>query len=71
MVWCGNTPGNYEIFYRRNTDGGANWSSKRLTYNAGYSYAPSIVVDSDNYVHVIWCDNTPGKNEIYFKSGNY
>jgi hypothetical protein len=67
VVWCDNTPGNYEVYYKRSTDGGANWSSKRLTYNSGYSYAPTIVIDSNNYVHVIWGDETPGNYELYYR----
>jgi BNR repeat-like domain len=42
------------------------WQSKRLTYNAGASYAPAIALDGSN-VYVVWSDDTPGNNEIYFK----
>jgi len=67
VVWSGNTPGNYEVYYKRSTDSGANWTSKRLTYNSGYSYAPAIVVDSNNHVHVIWGDDSPGNYELYYR----
>jgi len=38
VVWYDYTPGNWEIFYKRSTDGGTTWSAaKRLTYSSGNS----------------------------------
>jgi hypothetical protein len=70
VVWWDDTPGSWiwEIYYKKSTDGGASWTTgKRLTWNAGYSIHPAIVVDFYDNLHVIWEDNTPGKNEIYYK----
>ena len=68
VVWCDNTPGNYEIYYQKSTDGGATWTtSKRLTRNSGWSYSPDIAVDSSDNPHVVWHDTTPGNYEIYYK----
>jgi hypothetical protein len=61
------TTGKYQIFYKRSTDGGVNWTTKRLTYNDGDSWKPAIAVDSDNHVHITWSDYTPGNGEIYYK----
>jgi hypothetical protein len=67
VVWYDFTPGNYEIYYTKSTDGGASWTtSKRLTWNAGWSQSPSIAVYSSDQLHVAWSDSTPGINEIYY-----
>jgi hypothetical protein len=67
VVWVDLTPGNAEIFYKRSTDNGATWGkSKRLTNNAGASWQPSLAV-SGSKIHVVWVDDTPGNNEIFFR----
>ena len=61
-------PGNYEIFYKKSTDGGITWSgSKRLTWMAGTSDSPTIAIDKDNNIHIAWQDNNSGYYEIYYK----
>lgn len=71
IVWTDNTPGNWEIFYKKSTDGGLAWTSqKRLTWTSGYSYSPALVVDYSGLVHLVWEDNLPGQSEIYYKNGN-
>ncbi|HDT11228.1 MAG TPA: hypothetical protein ENN58_00670 [bacterium] len=68
VVWQDWTPGNQEIFYKKSTDSGANWSSQtRLTWNSGNSAYPAIAVGSDNHIHVVWHDFTPGNWEIFYK----
>jgi len=67
IVWSDNTPGNYEIYYKKSTDGGSTWITKRLTWNSGNSRVPAIVVDSNSFIHVVWYDDTPGNTEIYYK----
>ena len=68
-VWDDYTPGgDDEIYYKKSTDGGTTWSvSQRLTWNSGYSSTPVISPDSNNTIHVVWDDNTPGNREIYCK----
>jgi BNR repeat-like domain len=67
-VWYDSTPYNYEIYYKRSSDGGATWGgAQRLTWNSGVSAAPAIAVDSGGAVQVVWSDNTPGNDEIYAK----
>jgi len=69
VVWSDNTPGNYEIYYKRSTDGGATWpGTKRLTWNIGGSFHPTIAVNSTNNIHVTWNDDSyDSNNEIYYK----
>jgi len=67
VVWFDNRDGNYEIYYKRSTDGGANWEADtRLTNNFGYSQYPAVAV-SGTAVHVVWQERRDGNDEIYYK----
>ncbi|MFN4133849.1 MAG: sialidase family protein, partial [Candidatus Hadarchaeales archaeon] len=62
--------GNYEIYYKRSTDGGATWGSDtRLTSDSGISRDPTIATAGQD-VYVVWADNRDGNYEIYFKQSN-
>ncbi len=64
VVWIDDSPGNYEIFYKSSTDGGSSWSpARRLTYSSGDSGSLGIATDTGNNIHVVWNDDSPGKNE--------
>jgi len=68
VVWEDYSAMNYEIYYKRSTDGGTTWSTlTRLTWNTGESQAPVICADSGSGIHVVWYDNTPGNYEIFYK----
>lgn len=68
LVWEDDTPGLSEIYYKKSGTSGTTWSAPvRLTWNAGWSQTPAICVDSSQYVHVTWEDDTPGNFEIYYK----
>ncbi|OGW52571.1 MAG: hypothetical protein A2Y81_02475 [Nitrospirae bacterium RBG_13_43_8] len=70
VVWCDDTPGNYEIYFKMSDDGGTTWTTnERLTWNTGYSQSPAIAVDGSN-IYVVWYDYTPGNYEIYFKKSD-
>lgn len=67
VVWNDFQDFNNEIYYKRSTDGGVNWSSDtRLTNDPATSWEPSIAV-SGSVVHVVWWENREGNNEIYYK----
>jgi hypothetical protein len=67
VLWYDKRDGNYEIYYKRSTDGGLNWGTDfRLTNNIGDSWYPSVAVYG-SVVHVVWFDNRDGNDEIYFK----
>ena len=68
VVWDSDSSGNYEIYYKRSSDGGLNWSAaKGLTGTSGWSEYPAITIDSNNVIHVVWQDDTPGNLEIYYR----
>jgi len=74
LVWADDTPGNYEIYFKRSTNYGVNWgSAAKITTNTGDSGKPGVACSSNGqYVYLAWQDNTPGNYEIYFRrSTNY
>ncbi len=65
VVWYDIRDGNYEIYYKRSTDGGTSWGTdSRLTNNPGISNYPSVAV-SGPVVHVVWSDSRD--TGIYYK----
>ena len=67
VVWWDYTPGNYEVYYKKSTDGGASWTTtKRITWTSENSYGPDIAVDLSDNLHVVWYDS-PVESEIYYK----
>jgi hypothetical protein len=71
VVWEDSTPGNMEIYYKTSSDGGTTWSAaQRITWTSGDSRCPVMAIDAINTIHVVWYDDTPGNNEIYYKNGN-
>lgn len=67
VVWSDNrVGGNYEIFYKRSTDGGLTWGADtRISNNVYFSTNPSI---SGSIVIVVWDDDRDGSGnkEIYY-----
>lgn len=67
VVWYEENIGNDQIYHKRSTNGGSTWTTKRLTWTPGYSGAQEIAIDSNDRIHVVWEDRTPGNYEIYYK----
>ena len=68
LVWQDSTTGNYEIYFKRSTDYGANWFATVITVTAGVSGYPKVACSaSGRYVYLVWQDSTTGNYEIYFK----
>ena len=68
-VWADNSPGHSEIYYKQSTDNGASWSAlNRLTWNSGGSYTPVITAHSVYGIHLVWADDSPGNQEIFYKN---
>jgi hypothetical protein len=67
VVWTDNTPGNYDVFFRRSTDNGANFDPViNLSNNAGVAQRVQVAVSGTN-VYVLWEDTTPGNEDIFFR----
>lgn len=64
-LMLGGTPN--EVYYIKSTDSGAAWTTKRLTFNKGYSKFPAIATDAKRSVHVVWRDDTTKAYELYYK----
>jgi hypothetical protein len=70
VVWTDNTPGNFDIFYRKSLDGGTTFPNviKNLSGNSGLSgFSPAIAL-SGNDVYVVWDDDTSGNSEILYRT---
>lgn len=68
IVWQDQRDGNWEIYYKRSTDGGINWGSDtRLTINPEASEFPTIAIFG-SLAHVIWSDNRDGNWKLFYKS---
>jgi hypothetical protein len=66
VVWQDNTPGNYDILFRRSPNNGEGFKSVNLKNTNGTSQFPQIATLS-NRVYVVWQDNTTGNYEIFLQ----
>ena len=67
VVFDDDRTGNHEIYFKRSTNNGINWSSDAiLTINSASSGSPAISV-SGIYTHIVWGDSRDGNSEIYYK----
>ena len=67
VVWTDNSPGNFDIFFIKSTDGGNTFSKPmNLSNDPGLSYLPRVATDGKNSVYVVWTDNSPGNYNILF-----
>ena len=74
LVWSDDSTGHYKIYYKQHVLGGNEnvaWTPTiGLNSPSGDSDGPDIAavigIDFTFYVHVVWQDNSPGNNEIYY-----
>ncbi|HJZ62799.1 MAG TPA: PKD domain-containing protein [Candidatus Acidoferrum sp.] len=69
VVWENDSPGNFDIFYTRSTDGGQNFSALlNLSNSPGTAKSAQIATDLGGNINVVWADNTPPSfsTDIYF-----
>jgi hypothetical protein len=70
IVWYDSRDGNRELYYKVSNDNGDTWTADtRLTNNSGESWHPSVTVNG-SIVQIVWFDDTPGNNEIFYKRSN-
>src|SRR3989344_6012630 len=68
ITWDDARDGNREIYYEKlDNNGNTTVNDRRLTFNGGSSYKPSVGIDAQGSVHVAWEDNRDGNFEIYYK----
>jgi hypothetical protein len=66
VVWKGSTQESRDIWFRRSTDGGANFSSTvNLSNTTGQSGRPDVAASRNN-VYVVWSDNTAQAGVVQF-----
>ncbi|MEW5826339.1 MAG: sialidase family protein [Candidatus Bipolaricaulota bacterium] len=67
VVWMDNRDGDYDIYEMYSADNGSTWSAGSPIINdRALSKSPSIDLDDDGTVCVIWADNHSGTMEVYF-----
>jgi hypothetical protein len=67
IIWSDERDGNREIYFKKSTDNGINWTPDiRLTSNAASSHSPSIS-SVGAFIHIVWVDERDGNSEIYYK----
>jgi hypothetical protein len=65
VIWYDDTPGNFDIFITRSTNGGANFSNPvNISNSAGVSGGAAIAL-SGATVMAAWHDDTPGNYDIF------
>ncbi len=68
VLWEDNRDGNYEIYFKRSTNSGTNWSGDlRLTSNSAASNFVSVASSGFN-VYCSWQDARDGATEIFYKN---
>jgi hypothetical protein len=67
IAFYDSSSGPYKIYYRKSTDGGATWISKKLTWTSDSSENPDIAIDSNDYIHLVWHMSISGNYELFYK----
>ena len=69
VVWEDNTPGNFDILYRKSLDGGTTFPSdiKNLSSNANASLDSAIALSGNN-VYTVWRQFTASNPDIMYRT---
>ncbi|TES93443.1 MAG: hypothetical protein E3J87_02310 [Candidatus Cloacimonadota bacterium] len=52
--------------HKNPTGDGENYDSRNVSRNSGGAGAPSMCIDNNGTVHLVWMDDTPGNWEIFY-----
>jgi hypothetical protein len=67
-VWYDTRDGNFEIYYKRSTDGGTSWGADTRLSSTPFVSELSHIAASGSIVHVAWQDDRDGSNkQIYYR----
>ncbi|MFC2155701.1 exo-alpha-sialidase [Acidobacteriota bacterium] len=67
VFWCDDTPGNYQIYFKRSTDNGAGWSQAvRVSSNPENSYSPVAAIDDSGNINVTYFAGGGLERDVYF-----
>jgi hypothetical protein len=66
-VWADYSPGNWEIYFKKNFDQTGN-AAKRMTWMSGPSSNPDITDSSLWNLHLAWQESISGNTEIFYKN---
>lgn len=68
VLWWEDTSLEDNLFYRNSTDGGTSWeATKKLTWN-DHSSRPSIAIDNNGHIHIVWNQYFANDEVSYKKS---
>lgn len=67
-AWVGDGSGSGEIFYAGKPPDGSWTPAVNISSNDGDSAEPALAVGEDGSRHVVWHDNTPRSNHIFYAS---
>ncbi len=71
IVWNSGRSGNYDLWYKTTTDGGATWSvDTQLTTDSSFHREPAITQASDGKLWVAWVSYRSGNPDIWYKTSN-
>jgi PKD domain len=67
VSWRDTNLGNPQIFFTQSTDRGATFSAtQNLSNDGGFASDVQMAADSQGNLDVVWSDDTPGVNQIFF-----
>ena len=69
VAWENDSPGNFDLFFSRSTDGGLNFSTpKNLSNSPGLSRTVQMALDGGGNINVVWAENAPpnSSTDIFF-----
>src|SRR3990167_4458344 len=65
-VWTDFRGADYkQIYYDKSTNGGETWVETAITSGVYHQTNPSIAIDSNDYIHIVWYGRHSGSSTYY------